>query len=95
MSKSIKDPILGDYEIQVEGNQFTLVKNGLTAPKEGQEQKETQKTCGYFSTLPGALTEAVKLLTMKKMGDVSTLQEYIATMKSISGEIVSKFQNIQ
>lgn len=94
MAKTIKDPILGDYEIKVEGS-FTLIKNSLTQPKEGEERRPTQTAVGYYSTLLGALNAASKALVEERMPNVATLRAYIGELKALKLEIMQKFQEIE
>lgn len=95
MLNTIKDPILGDYEIQTDGNSFNLVKNQMLKPdKETGEQKPTQKVVGYFSSVNGALTEAAKLVAHDNMQSVVTIREYIAELKNVNSLISKKFEEI-
>ncbi len=89
MSKTIKDPSLGDYEIECDDN-FTLRKfTGTTIDKKTGGEIPTHKTVGYFSTIEGALTKAAKCLTIEKMGDVSSLKNYVSELRTIWDEIKS------
>jgi hypothetical protein len=95
MSKRIKDQSLGKYQVDIDGGNFTLVKIGLTAPKDGVEQKETETICGHFSSMPGAINHAIRLLAVEGFTDGSSLRDYVEQINAVKSGIDAAFAKLE
>ena len=79
-SVRITDELFGEYYLSRDENQFSLMREGFTAP------------VGYYSTLGGALKKIARIRTIQDTAEQITLQEYIDAYDSISNSIINKFK---
>ena len=82
---TIKDKVLGDYEIQW-SDTFTVVKNGVATNTKTGEKLPKQTNCGYFSTLEEALKKICKLL-VEESSDVATITEVLERFETLWADI--------
>lgn len=69
---TIKDPLFGPFEIQIEESSYNLLKKN--------ETNGNVECVGYFSTLSSAVYKIVKSNILSK-GGVFTLKEYVEDYK--------------
>lgn len=69
---TIKDPLFGPFEIQIEESSYNLLKRN--------DNNGNLECIGYFSTLSSAVYKMVKSHILSK-GGVFTLKEYIEDYK--------------
>jgi len=79
-SVKITDELFGEYYLSRDENQFSLMREGFTAP------------VGYYSTLGGALKKIARIRTIQDTAEQISLQEYIDAYDSISNSIINKFK---
>jgi len=79
-SVKIVDELFGDYYLTRDENQFSLMREGFTAP------------VGYYSTLGGALTKIARIRSIQDTPEQVSMQEYIDVYSTISNEIIQKFK---
>ena len=77
----IKDTLLGKYEIHWDDS-FTVIENGVAKDANTGEKKPKQTTCGYFSTLEGALRQCCKSL-VEDSSEVATISEVIERFEAL------------
>ena len=78
-SVKITDELFGEYYLSRDENQFSLMREGFTAP------------VGYYSSLGGALKKIARIRTIQDTPEQVTLQEYISAYDSISNQLIQKF----
>jgi len=76
----IVDELFGDYYLTRDENQFSLMREGFTAP------------VGYYSSLGGALNKIARIQTIQGTAAEVTLQEYISVHETVSNQIMNKFK---
>lgn len=79
-SVKITDELFGDYYLSRDENQFSLMREGFTAP------------VGYYSSLGGALKKIARIRSIQDTPDQVTMQEYINAYDTISNKIINKFK---
>lgn len=79
-SVKITDELFGDYYLSRDENQFSLMREGFTAP------------VGYYSTLGGALKKIARIRSIQDTPEQVTMQEYITAYDSITNKLINKFK---
>ena len=79
-SVRITDELFGDYYLSRDENQFSLMREGFTAP------------VGYYSTLGGALKKIARIRSIQDTPEQVTMQEYITAYDSITNKLINKFK---
>ena len=79
-SVKITDELFGDYYLSRDENQFSLMREGFTAP------------VGYYSSLGGALKKIARIRSIQDTPDQVTMQEYLNAYDTISNKIINKFK---
>lgn len=79
-SVKITDELFGDYYLSRDENQFSLMREGFTAP------------VGYYSTLGGALKKIARIRSIQDTPAEVTMQEYITAYDSITNKLINKFK---
>ena len=79
-SVKITDELFGEYYLTRDENQFSLMREGFTAP------------VGYYSSLGGALNKIARIRTIQDTAAEITLQEYITAYTTVSNQIINKFK---
>ncbi len=79
-SVRITDELFGDYYLSRDENQFSLMREGFTAP------------VGYYSSLGGALNKIARIRSIQDTPEQVTLREYIDAYNKISNQIIEKFK---
>ncbi len=85
---TIKDKLIEPYEIDVEENQYVLVKPSVTQSGKGSGQI-LRTGVGYYTTLGAALLAVAK----RKMSDVQrvySIREYMNEHTAMLSEFVQK-----
>lgn len=78
-SVKITDELFGDYYLSRDENQFSLMREGFTAP------------VGYYSSLGGALRKIARIRTIQDTPEQVSMQEYIDAYDSITNQLIQKF----
>ena len=78
-SVKITDELFGDYYLSRDENQFSLMREGFTAP------------VGYYSSLGGALKKIARIRTIQDTPEQVSMQEYIDAYDSITNQLIQKF----
>ena len=78
-SVKITDELFGDYYLSRDENQFSLMREGFTAP------------VGYYSSLGGALKKIARIRTIQDTPEQVSMQEYINAYDSITNQLIQKF----
>lgn len=79
-SVKITDELFGEYYLSRDENQFSLMREGFTAP------------VGYYASLGGALKKIARIRSIQDTPEEVTMQEYIDTYDSISNKLIQKFK---
>lgn len=79
-SVKITDELFGEYYLSRDENQFSLMREGFTAP------------VGYYSTLGGALKKIARIRSIQDTPEQVTMQEYITAYDSITNKLINKFK---
>lgn len=79
-SVKITDELFGEYYLSRDENQFSLMREGFTAP------------VGYYSTLGGALKKIARIRSIQDTPEQVTMQEYITAYDSITSKLINKFK---
>lgn len=79
-SVKITDELFGEYYLSRDENQFSLMREGFTAP------------VGYYSSLGGALKKIARIRSIQDTPAQVTMQEYITAYDTISNRLINKFK---
>ena len=83
MPNFIKDPQLDPYMIQIDDNNYSVVKN-ITVEKSG---KSYQQTLAFCSSLSSAVQKIAKDSTNSR--DYDSIKEYIETVEENQNRIIN------
>ncbi len=75
-----------EYFIEKDDYSYTLKEKTGRFDK---DKKEVNKTHGYFTNLEHALKKLRELKTVDKLGDFSTLSEYIKELRKQNQELIN------
>ena len=78
-SVKITDELFGEYYLSRDENQFSLMREGFTAP------------VGYYSSLGGALSKIARIRVIQDTPNEITMKEYIDAYDTISNKLIQKF----
>ena len=81
-----------NYLIQVDDNQFTLLRKIMSKKKDTGEEYENEEVLGYFSHLENCLQKMLRCETANK-NEVLTLKEYISLWKETALQVKSDIRN--
>lgn len=86
--------LINGYYIEIDEYNFTLKQKYQGTTKDGTP-KESEKICGYFNKLDGAVDKFIKLNQINEMSKLSLdLREYVKKVKELNEKAVKDIMSV-
>lgn len=83
------------YYIEIDGLNHTLKQKYIAERKDGKSKYETEKVCGYYNNLAGAVEKFIKLNQIDLMAQESLeMKEYVKSIEEINKASVKAIKSV-